>query len=107
MSVPVSPQSGGRGEPARAAIELSSAASPNKEESPTNRQRITASAFCVSGFLAFYLLSAGPMAGIHRVFGVPGFQRAVEVVYAPVVFLVKRNFEPFSTIMKWYIDLFR
>lgn len=74
---------------------------------PTRRQRFAASALCVFGFFAFYLLSAGPVAGIHNVFRVRAFQRAVEVVYAPVVFLVKSNIEPFSSIMKWYVDLFR
>ncbi|MBI1310488.1 hypothetical protein GC176_04205 [bacterium] len=74
---------------------------------PTRRQKLKALAVSSCGFLAFYLLSAGPMAGLHNVFKVPGFQRAIEVVYAPVVFLVKRNVEPFSSIMKWYVDLFR
>ncbi len=58
-------------------------------------------------FLAFYVLSAGPMAGLHRIFKVQGFQRAIEVVYAPVVVLVKSDIEPFSSFMKWYVDLFR
>lgn len=74
---------------------------------PTWRQKLNAFAVSACGFVVFYLLSAGPMAGLHRVFKVPGFQRAIEVVYAPVVFLVKRNIEPFSSIMKWYVDLFR
>lgn len=55
----------------------------------------------------FYLLSAGPIAGIHNVMKVGAFQKAVEVIYAPVVLLVKSNIEPFSSIMKWYVDLFR
>ena len=61
----------------------------------------------VFGFLVFYLLSAGPIAGIHNVMKVGAFQKAVEVIYAPVVLLVKSNIEPFSSIMKWYVDLFR
>jgi hypothetical protein len=73
----------------------------------TRRQKITAAALSVFGFLAFYLLSAGPIAGIHNVFKVRAFQKAVEVIYAPVVLLVKSNIEPFSSIMKWYVDLFR
>ncbi|MGZ0167032.1 MAG: hypothetical protein ACKVII_24165 [Planctomycetales bacterium] len=35
------------------------------------------------------------------------FEKGVEVIYAPVVLLVKRNIEPFSSVMKWYVDLFR
>jgi hypothetical protein len=80
---------------------------PDPDARPTRRQKLNAVAVSAFGFMVFYLLSAGPMAGLHRVFKVPGFQRAVEVVYAPVVFLVKRNVEPFSSIMKWYVDLFR
>lgn len=73
----------------------------------TRRQKLAATTLCVVGFLAFYLLSAGPVAGIHNVLKVRAFQKAVEVIYAPVVLLVKGNIEPFSSIMKWYVDLFR
>ena len=76
-------------------------------EPPTRRQKMAATSLCVFGFLTFYLLSAGPVAGIHNVLKVRGFQKAVEVIYAPVVLLVKSNIEPFSSIMKWYVDLFR
>jgi hypothetical protein len=85
----------------------STSAEPVADARPTQRQKLNALAVSAFGFLAFYLLSAGPMAGLHGVFKVPGFQKAVEVVYAPVVFLVKRNVEPFSSVMKWYVDLFR
>jgi hypothetical protein len=74
---------------------------------PTRREKRAAAAFSAFGFVVFYFLSAGPMAGIHNVFKVRGFQKTVEVIYAPVVFLVKSNIEPFSSIMKWYVDLFR
>ena len=77
------------------------------KEQPTRQQRVAATALCVVGFLTFYLLSAGPIAGIHNVLKIRAFQRAVEVIYAPVVLLVKSNIEPFSSIMKWYVDLFR
>ncbi len=77
------------------------------EDPPTRRQRVAATALCIFGFLTFYLLSAGPVAGIHNVLKIRAFQKAVEVIYAPVVLLVKSNIEPFSSIMKWYVDLFR
>lgn len=80
---------------------------PESSAAPTRRQRFAATTLCLFGFIAFYLLSAGPVAGIHNVFKVRAFQKAVEVIYAPVVFLVKSNIEPFSSMMKWYIDLFR
>ena len=62
---------------------------------------------CVFGFATFYLLSAGSVAGIHNVMKIGALQKAVEVIYAPVVLLVKSSIEPFSSIMKWYVDLFR
>ena len=83
---------------------------PDQAESvspPSRRERLAATALSVGGFLTFYLLSAGPIAGIHNVIKVGAFQKAVEVIYAPVVLLVKSNIEPFSSIMKWYVDLFR
>lgn len=80
---------------------------PESSAVPTRRQRFAATTLCLFGFIAFYLLSAGPVAGIHNVFKVRAFQKAVEVIYAPVVVLVKSNIEPFSSMMKWYIDLFR
>jgi len=80
---------------------------PQISDPPSRRQRMFAAALSVFGFLVFYLLSAGPIAGIHNLFEVPAFQKAVEVIYAPVVLLVKGNIEPFSSIMTWYIDLFR
>ncbi|MHC4875293.1 MAG: hypothetical protein ACYTGL_02265 [Planctomycetota bacterium] len=75
---------------------------------PSGRWETTrAVALSATAFLVFYVLSAGPMAGLHRIFQVQGFQRAIEVVYAPVVVLVKSDIEPFSSFMKWYVDLFR
>jgi hypothetical protein len=47
------------------------------------------------------------VAGIHNVMKIGAFEKGVEVIYAPVVLLVKRNIEPFSSVMKWYVDLFR
>lgn len=88
-------QTAGDGEPATEAVPA------------TRRQKIAATALSVFGFLVFYLLSAGPVAGIHNVLKVRAFQRAVEVIYAPVVLLVKSNIEPFASIMRWYVDLFR
>lgn len=78
-----------------------------EEPVPTRRQKLVAALLSVSGFLTFYVLSAGPMAGLHRVFRFRGFQRVVEIVYAPLVALVKSGLEPFTSILRWYIELFR
>jgi hypothetical protein len=76
-------------------------------EPPSRREKMAATTLCVLGFLTFYLLSAGPIAGLHKIAKIGAFQKAVEVIYAPVVLLVKGNIEPFSSIMKWYIGLFQ
>lgn len=74
---------------------------------PTRREKMKATTLCVFGFLMLYLLSAGPVAGIHNVMKIRSFEKAVEVIYAPVVLLVKSDIEPFSSVMTWYVDLFR
>jgi len=79
----------------------------DSSSTPTRREKIAATSLNVCGFLAFYLLSAGPVAGIHNVMNVRAFRKAVEVIYKPIVLLVESNLEPFSSIMKWYISLFR
>lgn len=94
------------GEAARSG-DVAAVAGDISPDAPTQRQKLVASALCFWGFLVFYLLSAGPVAGLHRIFEVRSFQKAVEVIYAPVVLLVKSNVEPFSSMMKWYVDLFR
>lgn len=76
-------------------------------EPPSRREKMAATTLCVFGFLTFYLLSAGPIAGLHKIVKIGAFQKAVEVIYAPVVLLVKGNIEPFSSIIKWYIGLFQ
>ena len=92
---------------AESAPSIDALVTKDSERPPTRQQRIVATALCVFGFLTLYFLSAGPVAGIHNVLKIRAFQKAVEVIYAPVVLLVKSNIEPFSSIMKWYVDLFR
>ncbi|MGZ0167938.1 MAG: hypothetical protein ACKVHE_00110 [Planctomycetales bacterium] len=91
-------------EPADVAASESKAAAT---EPPNRREKVKATTLCVFGFLTLYLLSAGPVAGIHNVMKIRIFEKAVEVIYAPVVLLVKSDIEPFSSIMAWYVDLFR
>lgn len=49
----------------------------------------------------------GPMALIHKHFAFPPFQKAVEIIYAPLIALYGANLEPISSLLKWYIDLCR
>lgn len=82
---------------------------PSTEDEPprTRRERLLAGVLAVSAFLLLYALSAGPMVGLVRTVKMRPFERAVEVLYAPLVIVVKKNVEPFSSILKWYVELFR
>ena len=91
--------------------QASSTPEPAKElssaENPTKRQKFWAFAFAATGFLIVYLLSAGPMAAIHKASRFGPFQRALGIVYAPVIFDVEQDIEPFASPMKAYIKIFR
>lgn len=54
-----------------------------------------------------YLLSGGPMAAIHKPSKYGPFPRALGIVYAPVIFVVKKDVEPFANLMKAYFKAFR
>ena len=64
-------------------------ASPAKK--PTNRQKFWAFTFTATEFLMVYPLSGGPMAAIHKASKSGPFQRALGIVYAPVIFVVKKR----------------
>ena len=92
-------------ESARPAVESEAAGKP--ESAPSRRQKFLAFAFAASGFLFVYVLSAGPMVAIHNAAKFRPFQRALEIVYAPIVLLVKSGIQPFAGLLKAYIEIFR
>lgn len=47
------------------------------------------------------------MAAIHNTAKFGPFQQAIEIVYAPVVLLAKSRIEPFASLLKTYIEIFR
>ncbi len=73
----------------------------------TPRQRRLVTALCIAASLSFYVLSAGPMSGLAHTLKLRSFENAVEVVYKPLVFIVKRDIRPVSTALRWYAGLFR
>ena len=73
----------------------------------SRRERLAAIAMSITGFLMFYVLSAGPMSGLVRVFKVSAFEKCFSIIYAPLVFIVKNDLKPVSTILKAYAELFR
>jgi len=78
-----------------------------EDRAPSRRERAGAAAMCSAAFLLVYVLTAGPMAGLHRAVNFPAFRKGVEIIYAPIVALYQSGLEPFATFLKWYIDLFR
>ena len=74
---------------------------------PTKKQRVVMSIICFFVFLAVYVLSVGPMAGLHEVFEFRQFQGALEVIYAPLIALIEADVEPIASLLKWYVGLFR
>lgn len=73
----------------------------------TRRQKIIAACAAAGAFLSCYVLSAGPMAGIHKAIRFQPIQTAIEIGYAPIVFVVKHEIEPFSSVLKSYIGMFQ
>ncbi len=70
------------------------------------RQRVTGAAVAMFGASLMYVLMSGPLAFLHNKVAVGPFRTAIETMFAPVVFIVKNDIEPLSTIMKAYIGLF-
>ena len=76
-------------------------------ETVTAKQRLMVVGFCMGLLLVFYVLSIGPMAGLHAVFKLASFQSALEVIYAPLIAIVESDVPLFSQVLKWYVELFR
>ncbi len=77
------------------------------ERPPNRRQKATALSLACGAFLTVYILSAGPMAALHRAVKFKPLQNGLEIFYAPVVLLTKAGLWPLSDLLKWYISLFR
>ena len=73
----------------------------------TRKQKVQMLVVCVFVFLLVYTLSIGPMAFFHKVFKFQQFQNSLEIVYAPLIAIVNNDIEPLSTVLRWYIGLFR
>jgi hypothetical protein len=79
----------------------------HEDRQPTRRQRIAVGAVCTFAALAVYVLSAGPMVWIARMVRLKQFDTLLQLVYAPLAFVVKHDLQPLSTLLKWYAGLFR
>ncbi len=73
---------------------------------PTARQRCLAGVAALAAFLTMYVALAGPVAFLHRIIPLQPFRAAIEILYAPVVFVVEHRVEPLATVLKAWIGLF-
>ena len=77
------------------------------DEAQTKSSRLPVTALCMAASLTFYVLSAGPMSGLARTIKLRSFNNAVELVYAPLIVIVKKDIRPVSPALRWYAGLFR
>ena len=70
------------------------------------KQRIGMSLFCTGIFLFIYALTIGPVVKLLKMINVSEFEIAFKYFYAPIVFLVEKDVEPFASALKWYISFF-
>ena len=83
-------------------------ATVSTQEPPrTRRQRLIGLGCTVGIFLVCYVLAAGPMAWLHKAVPFKPFRTAIEVLFAPIVWLTKHDLQPFSALIKAYVGLFR
>lgn len=66
-------------------------------------------AFALSAMACFmlYVALSGPMSALHKKMKFKPMEAAIEVAYAPIVWLAKNRIEPFSSWLRAYIELFR
>ena len=76
-------------------------------EKMTRRQRLTTFAWSFGGFMVSYVALAGPMSALHRTVNNGPWQRCIEVVFFPIVLIVKSRIEPFASIIQAWCSLFR
>ena len=77
------------------------------EKPPTKLQRVAMGGVCCFVFSIVYVLMAGPMVWLNETAKFPPFGKLLQILYAPLMFLVKNDIEPFKSVLQWYIGLFR
>ena len=76
------------------------------EPSPTGKERGLGCLYSSVAFFVSYVVSAGPAAFMTKTFDQPMFNRIVEVIYCPLILLVKSRVPVISPIIKAWIGLF-
>ncbi|GAB5440996.1 MAG: hypothetical protein Fues2KO_13450 [Fuerstiella sp.] len=87
--------------------ESTSVASSASEVPLTRRQRRAAWTLSAASFLLSYILTAGPAVFLMDRFKLSMVSRILELLYAPLVLVVKANVPVIGPLIKAYIELFR
>jgi hypothetical protein len=73
----------------------------------SKRERRISVALSVFAFFISYVITAGPAVFMVRKFDMPTFGAIVEVLYAPLVFIVKIETPVIAPLIKAWVSLFR
>jgi hypothetical protein len=74
---------------------------------PALRAQAGVALMCLVSSLLLYFLMAGPLVWLEGKFRFRPFTRTVQTVYAPLVHVVRSDWEPASTIVKTYVGFFK
>ena len=74
---------------------------------PRRRERRLSIALSGLAFFVSYVITAGPAVFMVRRFDMPMFGAIVEMLYAPLIFLVRHNVPVIGPLIKVWVSLFR
>ncbi len=73
----------------------------------TKRQKRVALLLSATSCFLLYVALSGPMSALHRTVKFKPLQTAIEVAFAPLVWVAKNKIEPLSSWLLAYMELFR
>ena len=71
------------------------------------QERRISIALSLLAFIVSYILTAGPAVFLVTRFKLPVYSRIVEVLYSPLILIVKSKVPLLSPLIKAWVDLFR
>ena len=93
--------------PADGPINSADEGSGNDAAPRTKRERRLSIALSGFAFFISYVITAGPAVFMVKRFDMPTFGAIVEMLYAPLVFIVKFNVPVIAPLIKAWVSLFR
>ena len=93
--------------PADGPIDTADAGSRSAAAPQTKRERRLSIALSGCAFFISYVITAGPAVFMVRRFDMPTFGAIVEMLYAPLVFIVELNVPVIAPLITSWVSLFR